>query len=284
MIKKLLPLLVLVLAAGISLASCGQDDQNTEDTSLTDLQERGVLVLGCDDAFPPMGFREGDEIVGFDIDLAKAVAEKLGVELEIKAIDWETKEMELNSGNIDVIWNGYSIDSERNEKVEFTKPYLNNEIMIAVDADSDIETLADLEGKILGYQSDSSSEMAVNDNADLLASLGEVREYDNYQNALLDLTESSRIDAVAVDKILIEYLATTQPGKFKILTESIGTEYMGIGCPKDAVALREAIDTALDELYDDGTVAEISNKWFGTNVVIRDVPKLTTQELQEMGL
>ncbi|MDI9493274.1 MAG: amino acid ABC transporter substrate-binding protein [Bacillota bacterium] len=286
--KKIGILLVLVLLLSAFAAGCGgqadEPGEVEEDLSLAKIQDKGVLVLGCDDAFPPMGFRDSSgEIVGFDIDLARAVAEKLGVELEVKAINWDTKEMELNSGGIDVIWNGFTITAARDLEVEYTKPYLNNEIMIAVRADSPIRSKADLEGKILGYQVQSSADIAVKGDAEFFESLGDVREYDTYQDALLDLTTSERIDAVAVDKILIEYIAAQEPGTLYILDEALGTEYMGIGCPKGAVALREAIDNALDELYEDGTVEAISKEWFGTNIVIRDVPKLTQEQLKEMG-
>ena len=281
-------LVLLMIMSAFALAGCGGQEEApaeetpvAEDTSLTDVQEAGVLVLGCDDAFPPMGFRdEAGNIVGFDVDLAAAVAEKLGVTLETKAINWDTKVMELDSGNIDVIWNGFSITADRNLEVEYTKPYLNNQILLVVRPDSDIETKADLAGKIVGYQVQSSADDAIKAEADFYSSLGEAREYDTYQDALLDLTSSSRIDAVAVDKIMIEYAAAQEPGKYKILEDALGKEFMGIGCAKGSVALREAIDVALDELYEDGTVEEISTEWFGKNIVIRDVEKLTQEDLE----
>lgn len=258
------------------------DDTNTTatDTSLTDVQKAGVIILGCDDTFTPMGFRDKDgKIVGFDIDLAQAVADKLGVKLETKAINWDTNVMELNSKNIDVIWNGFSITADRNKEVEYTKPYLNNQIMLVVRADSPIKTKADLAGKLVGYQVQSSADDAIKADDTFFKSLKEAREYDNYQDALLDLTTSSRIDAVAIDKIMIQYVAAQDPGKYKILDEGLGKEYMGIGCRKGSVALREAIDTALDELDKDGTINTISTKWFGSNIVIRDIPKLTQEQL-----
>ncbi len=283
--KKISILLVLLMMVSVfALAGCGAEKEDAEtvaDTSLTDVQDAGVLVLGCDDAFPPMGFRDADgKIVGFDIDLATAVAEKLGVTLETKAINWDTKVMELDSGNIDVIWNGFSITADRNLEVEYTKPYLNNQIMLCVRPDSDLKTKADFAGKIVGYQVQSSADDAIKAETDFYNSLGEAREYDTYQDALLDLTGSSRIDAVAVDKIMIEYAAAQEPGKYKVLEDALGKEYMGIGCKKGSVALREAIDVALDELYEDGTVEEISTKWFGKNIVIRDVEKLTQEALE----
>ncbi len=290
--KKIGILLVLTLLLGAFAIGCGgqSEDPNDvgddvdQDLSLANIQDKGVLVLGCDDGFPPMGFRDkSGNIVGFDIDLAEAVAEKLGVELEVKAINWDTKEMELNNGGIDVIWNGFTITSLRDQEVEFTKPYLNNEIMLAVRADSSIMTKEDLAGKVLGYQVESSADVAVKGDSEFNDSLGDSFEYDDYQDALLDLTKSSRIDAVAVDKVLIEYVAAQEPGKIRILGEALGTEYMGIGCAKGSVELRKAIDNALDELQEDGTIKTISNEWFGINVVIRDVEKLNQKQITDMG-
>ena len=174
-------------------AATDDTTKTATDTSLTDIQKAGVLVLGCDDTFTPMGFRDKDgKIVGFDIDLAQAVADKLGVKLETKAINWDTNVMELNSKNIDVIWNGFSITADRNKEVEYTKPYLNNQIMLVVRADSPIKTKADLAGKVVGYQVQSSADDAIKADTAFFKSLKEAREYDNYQDALLDLTSSSR--------------------------------------------------------------------------------------------
>ncbi|MDR1778553.1 MAG: amino acid ABC transporter substrate-binding protein [Clostridiales Family XIII bacterium] len=272
---------VLVLSVVLFAAGCGKEEASTEDTSLTSIQERGTLILGCDDEFPPMGFvDESGEIVGFDIDLAKAVAEKLGVELVVKPIDWETKELELSNGNIDVIWNGYSITADRNKNVEFTKPYLNNSQVLVVRADSDVQTKADLVGKIVGAQVESAAEELLLADDVLGDAVKEVRTYDDYQLALIDLKGSDRIDAVAVDKILIEYIMSKDPDSYRILDETLGDEFFGIGCRAGEVALREAIDLALDELKEDGSTEVICSKWFDHDIVIRDIDKLTQAQLE----
>ena len=238
------------------------------------------MIVGIDDQFPPMGFvGEDGEITGFDVELSKLVAEKLGVEAEIQPIDWSAKEMELNSGNIDVIWNGYTITAERIEQVEFTKPYLNNEQVLVVANDSEYQAKADLEGKIVGAQVESAGLAALNADTDFVGTLTEVPEYDDYMMALLDLG-SSRLDGIAIDKIYIGYTMAQEPGKYRMLDESLADEYYGIGCAKGAVALREAIDKALDELYEDGSIEELSTKWFGENIVIRDVDQLTADDFE----
>ncbi len=290
--KKLSLLLVFILVLSIFAVGCGgnnsgtgdenkgEEDVTTEDTSLTDLQSRDVMIVGCDDQFPPMGFVGDDnQLTGFDLELAALVAEKLGVTMQPQVIDWAAKEMELNSGNIDVIWNGYTITAERNEKVEYTKPYLQNEQLIVVKADSDIKTKADLAGKKLGAQVESAGLDAINADKEVTAKMDSLAEYDTYILALTDL-KSNRLDAVVTDKILINYVMNQEPGAFRVLDESMDDEFYGIGCAKGAVALREAIDKALDELEADGKIEELSKKWFGENIVIRDVDKLTTEELK----
>lgn len=283
MFKKLSLLLVLVLVMSIFAVGCGGDTNETAadvDSSLTDLQERGTLIVGVDDAFPPMGFiGEDGEITGFDVELAKMVAEKLGVETMIQPIDWSAKEMELKGGNIDVIWNGYTITAERNEKVEYTKPYLNNQQVLVVAANSSYQKKEDLEGKTVGAQVESAGLDALNADEAFVSSLVDLPEYDDYLYALMDL-ETGGIDAVAVDKILIGYTMQQQPGKYRVLDEGLADEYYGIGCAKGSVALREAIDNALDELWEDGSIEELSTKWFGENIVIRDVEKLTAEDFE----
>lgn len=285
MFKKVSILLVLVLLMSALAVGCGggdteapNGDAGDTDTSLTAIQEKGTFIVGCDDAFPPMGFiGDNGEITGFDIELAKLVAEKLGVEAVPQAIDWSAKEMELSSGNIDVIWNGYTIDKERNEKVEFTKPYLNNQQVLVVIAESPYQSKEDLIGKVVGAQVESAGLKALQADEEFSSSLADLPEYDDYLYALLDL-ETSRLDAVAVDQILIGYTMQQQPGKYRILDEGLVDEYYGIGCPKGGIALREAIDKALDELMEDGSIEALSVEWFGENIVIRDVEKLTAED------
>ncbi len=284
MFKKVSIILVFVLIMSIFAVGCGSAEEEASagdaDTSLADLQDRGTMVVGIDDQFPPMGFvGEDGELTGFDVELSKLVAEKLGVEAVIQPIDWSAKEMELNSGNIDVIWNGYTITAARIEQVEFTKPYLNNEQVLVVANDSEYQTKADLAGKIVGAQVESAGLDALKSDAELSESVASIPEYDDYLMALLDLG-SSRLDAVAIDKILIGYTMSQEPGKYRVLDESLADEYYGIGCAKGAVSLREAIDKALDELYADGSIEELSNKWFGENIVIRDVDQLTADDFE----
>ncbi|MBW5400441.1 amino acid ABC transporter substrate-binding protein, partial [Brachyspira pilosicoli] len=190
--------------------SCSKTQtQNTEvssaDNSLQKVKENGKLVLGLDDTLAPMGFRDDNgEIVGFDIDLAREVANRLGVELEAKPIDWSSAILSLKKGDVDVIWNGFAVNESRKQQVNFTKPYLYNRLMIAKYSDrDDINSKEELKGKIVGVQSGSSNyETLVND--PVSKEIKEIRQYDSYVNAFLDL-EAKRIDAVIVDEIVARY-------------------------------------------------------------------------------
>ncbi|MDO4541269.1 MAG: transporter substrate-binding domain-containing protein [Bacillota bacterium] len=186
-----------------------------DDTSLTDLQERGTLIVGLDASFPPMGYMDdNNEIVGFDVDLAKEVAARMNVELELKPIEWDAKEMELTSGNIDCIWNGMTITDERVENMFIAKPYLANAQIVIVAADSGITTLADMDGKVVGLQKESSAKEALDANTEVAESVSEVREFDNNLNAYLDL-QSGRIDCFVVDKVVGEYILTNGTSVFE---------------------------------------------------------------------
>lgn len=180
------------------------------DDSLQYILDKGELILGLDDSFPPMGYSDSKtgEIVGFDIDLANEVCKRLGVTLKVQPISWEAKEIELSSKNIDVIWNGMSVTDERIENMFLSKPYIANAQIIIVMEGSEIKTKADLAGKKVGLQRGSSAYEAVKaDEATLNAILegGEIVEFDENLTAYLDL-KAGRIDAFVVDKVVGEYI------------------------------------------------------------------------------
>ncbi|CAM4513519.1 amino acid ABC transporter substrate-binding protein [Paenibacillus macerans] len=227
-----------------------------------------TLIIGIDDKFAPMGFRdEKNEIVGFDIDYAKAAAEKMGMEATFQPIDWSSKESELNSGRIDLIWNGYTITEERKGKVLFTKPYLKNSQVIVTLADSPISSIRDLAGKAVGLQSLSSAADALN--ADPIKSeIKTVTEFPDNVLALSDL-KTKRLDAVVIDEVVARYYMSKEEGTFKILGESLAPEEYGIGVKKGNEELLNKLQKALDELNQDGTAARISEKWFGEDKVLK---------------
>jgi polar amino acid transport system substrate-binding protein len=226
------------------------------------------LIIGIDDKFAPLGFRdENNKIVGFDIDYAKAAAEKMDKEVVFQPIDWSSKESELNSGRIDLIWNGYTITEERQEKVLFTKPYLKNAQVILVNSDSKISKIENLFGKVVGVQSLSSASDALNEN-EIKSKIKNVTEFKDNVLALSDL-KIGRIDAVIIDQIVADYYMTKEPDTYKILDESLAPEEYGIGVKKENEALLMDLQKALDELNEDGTATKISEKWFGEDRVLK---------------
>jgi len=286
-VKKMSRLLALLLVSlmAASLVACGNGNENgetkaaateTKSESLeTETGDAGTeleytkLIIGVDDTFAPMGFRdENNELVGFDIDLANAVGEYLGIEIEFQTIDWPMKEMELNQGNIDLIWNGYTITDARKEKVDFTNPYLNNNQVVAVMADSGITTLADLEGKVVAAQTDSSALEAIDSMPEIRDSFADLVTQDTNDMCILEL-EGGRSDAVVADSVLLNYVISHKgdPSQFKILEEDFGTEEFAVGVRKEDTTLLNALNEALDALKADGTTAEISIKWFGEDIV-----------------
>ncbi|MDE5052449.1 amino acid ABC transporter substrate-binding protein [Niallia taxi] len=256
--KRLLTMILLVAAVFSIVAGCSKSSSKEDDT----------LVIGIDDKFAPMGFRdENNEVVGFDIDYAKAAAEKMDMKVEFQPIDWETKESELSSGRIDLIWNGYTITDGRKKKVLFTKPYLKNAQVVVTLADSKVTKLADLEGKVVGLQSLSSAADAL-DADPIKSKIKTVTEFSDNVSALNDL-KNGRLDAVVIDEIVIDYYMTKEEGSFKILDESLAPEEYGVGVKKGNEELLEKLQKALDEMNEDGTAAEISDKWFGDDIVIK---------------
>lgn len=266
--KKFLPLFLLAMLS-VLLVACSSDESTGTSTDNKDSEstEKETIIIGIDDKFAPMGFRdENNEIVGFDIDYASAAAEEMGVDVTFQPIDWKTKETELNSGRIDLIWNGYTITDERKEKVLFTKPYLANSQVIMTLADSDISAIADLEGKKVGVQALSTALDALNSN-EVSKKIADLAEYSDNVLALTDL-KTGRTDAVVIDEIVANYYNTLEDGTFKIVEESLAPEEYGVGVKKGNEALLEKLQKALDTLNENGKAAEISEKWFGENKVL----------------
>lgn len=251
-------ILLTIVAMFSLLAACSSNDGEKEDK----------LVIGIDDKFAPMGFRDEDnEITGFDIDYAKAATEKMDVEVEFQPIDWKTKESELSSGRIDLIWNGYTITDERKEKVLFTKPYLENAQVVVTLEDSKLTKLDDLKGKVVGLQSLSSASDALNANP-IKSEIKTITEYSDNVLALSDL-KAGRLDAVVIDEVVIDYYMSKEEATFKVLDESLSPEQYGVGVKKGKEDLLKDLQKALDEMNEDGTAAKISEKWFGENKVLK---------------
>ena len=225
----------------------------------------GKFTVGFDQEFPPMGFVGDDgQFTGFDLDLAKEVASRLGLEFVPQPINWDAKDMELDSGNIDCIWNGFTMQG-REDDYTWVGPYMANNQVFVVTADSDIASKADLAGKAVEVQKDSSGLAALKGDAELSASFGSMTEVADYNTALMDL-ESGACDAVCMDSIVAGYQIKSSGKDMKILDDTLAAEEYGIGFKKGEDALAKAVYDTLMAMKDDGTVAKISNDWFGSDV------------------
>jgi polar amino acid transport system substrate-binding protein len=271
--KKLISVfvgLMLVLSIFTGCANKETADKKESSDQFDAIKKKGEVVVGFDNTFVPMGFKdEKGDTVGFDIDLAKEVFKRVGIDVKFQPIDWSMKETELNTGKIDLIWNGYTITDERKEKVAFTNPYLENRQVIITLAGSKVKTKEDLKGAKVATQSGSSSLEAINAEADLAAAFdgGKPVLFENYTQALMDL-EVKRVDAVVADEILARYYINERGAdKYAVLEDNFGDEEYGIGVRKSDKKLLEAVQKAMEEMKADGTSAEISKKWFAENII-----------------
>ena len=227
----------------------------------------GTLIVGFDQEFPPMGFMAEDgSYVGFDLDLAQEAASRLGLEYQAQPIAWDSKDMELESGNIDCIWNGFTITG-REDDYEWTEPYMDNAQVFVVNGDSGIETLADLAGKVVECQADSSALAALNEDAELTATFAQLLTTADYNSALMDL-EQGAVDAVAMDVVVARYQIQQRDANFVVLDETLSSEAYAVGFKKGNTELRDQVQGALEEMAADGTMAEISEKWFGEDLTV----------------
>ncbi len=289
--RSLIKVLALAMAATFTFAGCGAgsgiatapstavaestaavstaaESTTTADLSWEKVKEKGEFVLGLDESFPPMGFRdENNNIVGYDVDLAQEVANRLGVKLKLQPINWDTKEQELNTGNIDCIWNGFTITEERKENILFSDPYMNNQQVLVVLADSKFNTLADLKDKSVTLQAGSSAADALNKNTDFKSTLKEVVELKDNNLCLMDL-KTGNVDAVVMDEIVARYYISMKSEKYRVLDEGLSGEKYGIGFRKADVQLMTKVNDTLKEMTKDGKIAEISSKWFDKDISI----------------
>ena len=282
MMKKRLLSAVMASAMVLSLAACGgaktettaaettaekKEETTTAGTTAAETAEAagGTLIVGFDQDFPPMGFvGDNGEYTGFDLDLAKEVASRLGLEYKAQPVAWDSKDMELESGNIDCIWNGFTITGREDDYI-WTTPYMANKQVFVVANDSDIKSQADLAGKVVEVQADSSAEAALKENQDLANTFGQLLTTPDYNTAFMDL-EQGAVDAVAMDVIVAGYQIKQRNADFKILDDSLSEEEYGVGFKKGNSELRDKVLGALEEMAADGTLAKISDEWFGEDV------------------
>lgn len=254
--------LLLILAVTLLLITACKED--TTDSAYTS-DDKQTFTVGFDQDFPPMGFIGDDgEFTGFDLALAAEVAKRLDYELVLQPISWDAKDMELETNNIDCVWNGFTING-REDLYTWTQPYMANNQVFVVRNDSNISTLADLSGKTVSVQKDSSAEAALADMPDLSSTFGDYIKAADYNTAFLDL-EQGAVDAVAMDEIVARYQIEKRGEAFNVLTEALAAEEYGVGFLLGNETLKDKVENALIEMAADGTLASISKTWFGEDI------------------
>lgn len=272
--KRLALLLAAVLTLTAVTTGCGSkeetenksaDESSEAKTEYVQKEEGDEFIVGFDQDLPPMGFVGDDgEYTGFDLELAEEVCNRMGWKFTPKPIAWDSKDAELASGGIDCIWNGFTING-REDDYTWSDAYLNNKQVFVVREDSGIETEADLAGKVVDVQTDSSAQAALDDNQDLVSTFANLQVIPDYNTGFMDL-ESGAVDAVAMDIVVASYQIEKRSAAFKILDYEIAAEEYGVGFAKGNEALRDQVQSALEEMAKDGTLAEISTKWFGEDI------------------
>lgn len=258
-LKSIFAILTAGVLACTGLTACGDDKAASN--------QKATFTVGFDQDFPPFGYvDENGEFTGFDLELAKEAAKRMDMEIKLQPIDWDSKELELSSGSISCIWNGFTMNGRENDYT-WTESYMDNSQVFVVKSDSGIKTKADLAGKIVTAQTDSAALNALNgdDFKDLKASFKELLTCAQYNTAFMDL-EAGAVDAVAMDIGVAKYQIEGKESKFIILDEPIVKEQYAIGFYKGNTEMRDKVQKALDEMAADGTFKKISEKWFGYDV------------------
>jgi len=272
----LLGILATIMLAGCSSAKTAESTSASTDTSAVEskadetttaaAENKSTFTVGFDQDFPPMGFVGDDgEFTGFDLELAAEVAKRMGKEIKYQPIAWDAKDMELTSGNIDCIWNGFSIQG-REDKYTWSKPYMKNDQVFVVKSDSSIDSIEDLAGKTVEVQTDSSAEAALKENTELANTFGKLQTVADYNTGFMDL-EMGGVDAIAMDSVVANYQITKRGGNgFTVLDTPLSSEEYGIGFKLGNETLKNEVQKALEDMKADGTMKTISEKWFGKDV------------------
>ncbi|OPF87237.1 amino acid ABC transporter substrate-binding protein [Vagococcus martis] len=267
----MLGFLLLVVGA---CSKGGESGSSSDKDKWSEIEKNKKIVIGLDDTFVPMGFRdESDNIVGFDIDLAKEVFKEYGIEPEFQSIDWSMKENELNNGTIDLIWNGYNITDERKEKVAFSEPYISSKQQLVVMKESGINSYTGMKDKVLGAQNASTGQDMIEKNPEVFLDIINDNEpvlFDTFNEAFIDL-KAKRIDGLIVDNVYANYYIAQQKNSedYAVLDTPFDSAAFAVGIRKSDKELKTKIDEAFKKLKDNGKMKEISEKWFGNDDAIK---------------
>ncbi|ALS02866.1 amino acid ABC transporter substrate-binding protein [Enterococcus silesiacus] len=267
--KNYLILTIASLLVILSIIGCGRKKTDTDQWSRINSEKR--VIVGLDDSFVPMGFQnKAGEIIGFDVDLARAVFDSYGIKVDFQPIDWSMKENELQNQTIDLIWNGYSKSAEREEKVLFSDEYMKNEQVVVSLKKNNINSFTDMKGKILGAQNGSSGYNSFEEQPEILKNLVNDQTailYDGFNEAFMDL-KSGRIDGLLIDRVYANYYLSHEDNlaDYSIVSGAFESEAFAVGLRKSDKKLAEKINNAFEQLRKSGKLAAISKEWFGADV------------------
>lgn len=244
--------LLMVMAAVPAMAA--------GDGSLDRVTETGQLVVGIEGAFPPLNmFDERGELIGFDVDISKEVARRLGVDIKFVPTAWEGIVVGLLIGGYDAVISSLAITPERSERVAFTQTYYRSGAAIVVPSDSDLTGPSDLPGRRVGATLGTTY-------LDELEDMGAtVMAYEDDLQSFQDLS-LGRLDALVTDRLVALMILDERDYNMEILDELIYTEDIGIAVRPQDDTLRVAINDALTDMYADGTYEAISTEWFGADI------------------
>ena len=264
--KTVFILVMFVSLLGFSACNKNKTVEIAQLDPVEAIKARGILIMGYDVQFPPLAYEDDDgNLVGYDVELAGQVAKRLGLTLKAIPIDWDDKDNELENGTIDCVWSGYTITEPRKKAHSLTFPYLSNEQVLIVRKNGAVKSFNDLQGRVIGLRSASSSEDAINENPSFKKSLGDIIEYKDNKSCLDDLKVGA-IDAMVMDGCFAYFIATQTGEPFDVIKTPLSSEEYCICFRKNEPELRDAVEKILLDMANDGTIAQISTKWFGQDV------------------
>lgn len=273
--KKILLFMTLLAFFVLTLSGCSNNKKsvaqqaNTADT-WSSIKKRGRVIIGLDDTFVPMGFREkSGKLVGYDIDLAKAVFKQYGIKADFQPIDWNMKETELRNRTIDLIWNGYTITPARQKQLMFSRPYMANRQVLVTKTNENITSFKGMQGKTLGAQTSSSGASLLDEHPKMLKDYIKGKNpvlYDSFNNALMDL-DADRIQGLLIDSVYAGYYISKEkdPASYRVTRGGFTGEDFAAGMRKGDKTMKKKIDQGLQHLANTGELQKINKKWFGNS-------------------
>lgn len=250
-------LIVILIAVGIYINHKTEYNTNNEFDNINN--DNNTFIVGYDATFAPFTYEKNGNVTGFDVELAQELCKRKGWNLILKPIDWDLRDEELNNDKIDCVWSGFSINGRENQYA-WSKPYCNNQIVPIVKNDSTFTSMDDLDNKTVQVQSGSTSLDYIENNIPVALSFKKIIQVSNYDEAFDDL-ESGKCDMILVDKVDGIYMINDKHPNFKILNITLSYEQYGVGFQKDNITLRNEVQETLDEMFKDGTVDKIAEKY-----------------------